>query len=534
MTSIFHVESPIRMSATEQLTRMRRSILGSSAASTQAAAPPNEAVSDVSALGDAAEAGAQDFPARIDATWPQRYARSVALLDSGAIMFALTVAYLLRFAPWTNPDEPVVAYIIISFALLAGWLACLTFERSRDRRIVGIGLAEYGRVWKASWLLFATLAIVSYLLDFDLARGYVAVAFPVGVVGVMVGRFGARQGLLRLRAQGRGLSRIIVTGCDEGIEELISELNGNPAAGYLVIGACVPGGTPLGHGVINGVPILGDVLDVASVVQRTGASAVAICGSDGMTSRVVRDISYELEAIGTDLIVAPGLVDVAGPRVVMSPAEGLSLVHVDAPLFSGGRYVVKSVMDWTLALCALVVLALPMLIIGILVKATSAGPMLFRQERVGRNGEMFSMLKFRSMSVDAEDRLAELAAHNEASGPLFKVRNDPRVTRVGRALRRYSLDELPQFINVMLGQMSLVGPRPPLPSEVAQYDGHAARRMLVKPGLTGLWQISGRSDLAWDEGLRKDVYYVENWTVFGDLAIMLGTVRAMLAPNGAY
>lgn len=193
---------------------------------------------------------------------------------------------------------------------------------------------------------------------------------------------------------------------------------------------------------------------------------------------------------GTDLIVAPALIDVAGPRVVMSPVEGLALVHVDAPMFTGMRYVVKSVLDWALALIAVVILTIPMLVIGMAIKATSSGPMLFHQERVGRNGQTFRMLKFRSMRVGAE---AELA-----------------------------------------GLMSLVGPRPPLASEVAAYDGHAARRMLVKPGVTGLWQVSGRSDLPWEVGVRKDVYYVENWTVFGDLLILARTARTVLFPNGAY
>lgn len=377
-----------------------------------------------------------------DLAWPRRYARLLAGLDAAAIVVALIAAYLLRFSIVPRVAEHVWIYLIISTLLAVAWWVSLTLEKSRDRRIVGIGAVEYG--------------------------------------------------------------------------------------------ACVPGGDPVGRANVAGVPILGDVLDVQQAVRRTGATSVAVVGSEQITASVVRDLGYELEANGTDLIVAPALIDVAGPRVVMSPVEGLALVHVDAPMFSGVRYVVKSVIDWALALIAVVILTIPMLVIGMAIKATSSGPMLFRQERVGRNGQNFKMLKFRSMRVGAEAELAGLMNQNEGSGPLFKLRNDPRVTRVGAVLRKFSLDELPQFINVLCGHMSLVGPRPPLASEVAEYDGHAARRMLVKPGVTGLWQVSGRSDLSWEVGVRKDVYYVENWTVFGDLLILARTARTVLFPNGAY
>lgn len=469
-----------------------------------------------------------------DVPWARSYARWLFLFDAGAIAVALVTAYFLRFIVVTQPGGLSWSYAGISVAIAAVWLTNLTLEKSRDRRIVGIGPTEYGKVWKASWVLFACIGIASYLLHFDLARGYVALAFPVGTVLLLLGRYGARQGLQRLRRAGRGLSRIIVIGNGQGLHELISELNDKPFAGYVVVGACVPGGDPLTRDSVAGVPVLGDVLDAPHAVHQTGAVSVAVVGSDAISARVVRDLGYELEPYGIDLIVAPALIDVAGPRVVMSPVEGLSFVHIDAPMFTGIRYGVKLVIDWILALIAVALLTIPMLVIAFLVKATSPGPVFFSQERVGRNGQTFKMLKFRSMTADAESQLAALQSQNEGSGPLFKLRDDPRVTRVGGVLRKFSLDELPQFVNVLFGHMSLVGPRPPLASEVAQYDGHAARRMLVKPGVTGLWQVSGRSDLPWEVGVRKDVYYVENWTVFGDLLILLRTARTVLFPNGAY
>jgi exopolysaccharide biosynthesis polyprenyl glycosylphosphotransferase len=236
-----------------------------------------------------------------------------------------------------------------------------------------------------------------------------------------------------------------------------------------------------------------------------------------------------------ELLVAPGLTEVAGPRLHMRPFIGLPLVHVEEPEFRGPKRLVKEVLD-RLGAAALVLLVLPVLLaIAVAVRVDTPGPVFFRQQRIGKTGRPFTMLKFRSMVVDAEARRAELAARNQnADGLLFKVADDPRVTRVGRLLRRLSLDELPQLLNVLGGSMSLVGPRPPLPSEVARYDDDVRRRLLVKPGLTGLWQISGRSDLTWEEAVRLDLRYVENWSLALDLSILWRTFSAVLHADGAY
>ncbi|MGP7960314.1 sugar transferase [Sanguibacter sp. A247] len=460
--------------------------------------------------------------------WTGRYSSLVGMLDVMAIVAAAAVAV----RPWAGGDllgRTVVA-LLVSFL----WVGGLMVDKTRDRRIVGIGLEEYARVWRASWRVAAAFGLGAFLAGVPVDRWVVVLLMVVGLPLVLLARYGARTYLRSLRDEGRALSRLVVAGSRRCVEELIDELNTNPRAGYLVVGACVPGGDPLRGESVAGVPVLGDVPDIPHQVKVVRAHAVAVAGADSLTAGVVRDLGYRLESTGTDLIVAPGLVDVAGPRVVLSPAEGLSLVHVDAPQFTGVRYVAKSALDRGLALVALLVLGLPMLLIALRVRTTSAGPVLYRQERVGRDGRPFKMLKFRSMRVGADAELDELAAANEAAGPLFKMRDDPRVTPTGAVLRRYSLDELPQLLNVLRGDMSLVGPRPPLPSEVAQYDGHAPRRMLVKPGLTGLWQVSGRSDLSWEEGLRKDIYYVENWSIVGDVLILARTFRAVFAHEGAY
>ena len=471
------------------------------------------------------------------APWTRAVQTRLIVVDAVLIAVALTAAFLARFTlgfPGGGGVRPTTAYVLISLLLFPGWLIALAMERSRDLRIVGAGVTEYRRVFQATWKFFAVVAGVSYFLRFDLARGYVAIALPLGVALLLGGRYWGRRWLQGQRSSGDCLSPLIVAGSRTGVHDLICELRANPHAGYVVVGACIPDGDRVQGTSIEGIPVLGDVLDVPAAVHQTGARSVAVGGCDSLTSTVVRNLGWELESTGTEMIVVPGLIDVAGPRVLVSPAEGLSLVHIDAPTFSGGKYLAKSVIDWLLAFVAVIVLAIPLVLVAVAVKVTSPGPVLYRQERIGRDGHPFQMLKFRSMRPGADAERAALADLNEAAGPLFKMRDDPRVTRFGRYMRRYSIDELPQFFNVLRGDMALVGPRPQLPGEVAQYDGHASRRLLVKPGITGLWQVSGRSDLEWRVGLRKDVFYTENWTVFSDFVILAKTAKAIVAHKGAY
>jgi exopolysaccharide biosynthesis polyprenyl glycosylphosphotransferase len=270
------------------------------------------------------------------------------------------------------------------------------------------------------------------------------------------------------------------------------------------------------------------------MARRHDVDTVAVTSSSETAADYLRRLSWELEGTGLELLVAPGLVEIAGPRLHIRPFEGLPLLAVEQPRFRGGRRLVKGAVDRAAAALALLLLAPVLVGIALAVRLTSAGPVLYRQERIGLNGRSFTMLKFRSMVVDADARLAALREQNISDGLLFKMREDPRVTPVGRWLRRLSLDELPQLLNVLNGSMSLVGPRPPLPVEVARYDSSVSRRLLVKPGLTGLWQISGRSDLPWEEAVRLDLRYVENWSLALDALILWKTGRAVLSSSGAY
>jgi exopolysaccharide biosynthesis polyprenyl glycosylphosphotransferase len=325
---------------------------------------------------------------------------------------------------------------------------------------------------------------------------------------------------------------VVAVGHEAAVASLISELRREPYHGLEVVAACLAGDGGVTE--VAGVPVVGDHWDTADVVRRCGAGTVAVLSCPEMDGVHLRQLAWELEKTGTDLCVAPALLDVAGPRTTIRPTAGLTLLHVDHPQLSGPRQVLKDLFDRGTAGIAVVLLSPLMVSIAMAVKLSDSGPALFTQTRVGKDGRPFKIYKFRTMVVDAEKRLAELREKNEHDGVLFKMRRDPRITAIGAHLRKCSLDELPQLFNVLLGQMSLVGPRPALPDETAQYAEHVRRRLVVKPGLTGLWQVSGRSNLTWDESVRLDLRYVENWSLALDLQILWKTVAVMIKRSGAY
>jgi exopolysaccharide biosynthesis polyprenyl glycosylphosphotransferase len=336
------------------------------------------------------------------------------------------------------------------------------------------------------------------------------------------------------------MTSMLLVGDGPSIAEFAALVNRERYAGMSVAGACVP------YDLVDDpetcrllaeadVELLGDVDAIVAAVGSSSADTVAVVSSATLGRERLRWISWQLEGSDVSLVVSPGLMEVAWPRLHIQPMAGLPLVHVEEPEFAGFRRVLKGGFDRVVAGLALLLLAPIALGVAIAVRFTSRGPVFFRQTRVGRSGQLFRMVKFRSMYVDAEARRAELEQQNvNADGVLFKVRDDPRITRVGKVIRKYSLDELPQLFNVLTGRMSLVGPRPPLPAEVALYGDDMRRRLLVKPGITGLWQISGRNDLSWEETKQLDLRYVENWSLGSDLLILWKTPSAVARASGAY
>jgi exopolysaccharide biosynthesis polyprenyl glycosylphosphotransferase len=427
------------------------------------------------------------------------------------------------------------ALLIVLVTLL--WVAGVALARGYETRFIGLGSEEFRRVFTVGVALTAAVAIASYGTGIHVARSYVVVVLPLTTLIDLAGRYALRKQLHRQRLRGRCMHAAVVAGHERAVVELICQLRREPYHGVEVRAACIPGGGPGERGgpaEIVGVPILGGFDDVAEVVERVGAETLAVVACPELHGIELRRLAWRLERCHADLVVSPGLIDVAGPRTTIRPVEGLPLLHVARPELSGVHRVVKDLFDRALAAIALGLSLPAMVAVGLMIRLTSPGPALFRQRRVGRDGREFTMYKFRTMCVDAEARKADLAGANEHDGVLFKIHADPRVTRTGRRLRRYSLDELPQLANVLLGQMSLVGPRPPLPEEVARYGDDVRRRLVVKPGITGLWQISGRSNLSWEESVRLDLRYVESWSLALDIAILAKTLHAVVRADGAY
>ncbi len=461
--------------------------------------------------------------------WEGRYVRSLVLSDLVAGVGAGAAGFGVRFGDDVTTYNR--SYLLISALLPVVLLAVLAVSRAYERRYLFVGTDEYQRVIRGGGGLVAGVALVSYALDLDLARSYVLAALPAAVISVLVLRFVLRKRLHWARARGEALRRVIVVGHELSVIGIARQLRRERYHGLEVVGACLP---PQADGLEVDLPVYGTFDDVASAVELADADTVVVLSCPELDGEAVRRLAWQLERDEVDLVVASALVDVAGARTTIRPFDGLPMLHVEHPRLHGGSRLVKELVDRAGALLLLILFAPVLLTVALCVRLTSRGPVLFRQVRVGRDGQKFRIFKFRSMYVDAEARLGELRHLNEHDGVLFKIRDDPRVTPVGQWLRRFSLDELPQLLNVLSGQMSLVGPRPPLPTEVAAYADDVRRRLAVKPGMTGLWQVSGRSDLSWEEAVRLDLRYVENWSLSLDLVILLRTMTAVVRSSGAY
>ncbi len=476
--------------------------------------------------------------ARLATTWGRRFQRTLLASDCAIVALAITVSLLTRFGLDQSQVEVggvLVKYSAVGVLIGVAWLGMLAAFRTRTVRTLGVGFAEYKGIVSSSVFTFGILAIAFLVFQVDVARGYFLMTLPVGLGALLLDRWLWRRWLNHMRSAGHYLSRAIVVGDPTDVDYVVQQIDKKSGAAYKVIGLALPRGRTLHVSfAAEPVPVVATLSSVAEAVRATNADTVIIAGEPHDSPHFIRDLGWALEGLGADLVVASGLTNVAGPRIHFRPVEGLPLMHVELPNYDGGKHVLKRLLDVTLASIALLMLLPVFLVVAVIIRSDSVGPVLFRQERVGRNGATFRMLKFRSMVSTAEADLLDLLDHNEGSGLLFKMKNDPRITRVGRVLRRYSIDELPQFWNVLVGDMSLVGPRPPLPSEVEGYERHVHRRLYIKPGLTGMWQVNGRSDLSWDESVRLDLYYVENWSLTGDLIILWRTFRVLLAPTGAY
>jgi exopolysaccharide biosynthesis polyprenyl glycosylphosphotransferase len=476
-----------------------------------------------------------------DLAWVRAYARRVFVTDLLIIEAAVFGSQLIRFGfsqtlyvkDASGLFSFVVQYNAVSAMIVVGWLLSLEFFGARDHRIIGSGSAEYKAIVDATIRLFGLFAIIVYLAQAQVGRSYLLMALPTGLLLLLLSRWLWRQWLIGKRAHGEYIYRVLLLGQRAKVEHVAESIQREGSAGLLVVGAVTQGGD-VDQVLRTGTPVLGGFTDVLRVIDEARIDTLILTSADDITPKDMRRLGWDLESRQTNLIVAPALTDVAGPRIHARPVAGLPLIYVDYPSFEGRKHSTKRAFDIVAGGILLVLLSPVFLWIAIAVRLDSTGPAFFRQERVGFKGRLFRMVKFRSMVADAEAMQPSLLDQSDGNGVIFKLKDDPRVTKLGALLRKYSLDELPQLLNVIGGSMSLVGPRPHPASDVLNYEARDMRRLLVRPGMTGLWQVGGRSGLSWEESVRLDLYYVENWSLMGDLVILWRTIKAVARPEAAY
>jgi len=446
----------------------------------------------------------------------------------------LTAILGRQVLPVFHAQDDVSTFALVAAGpMLVAWLATVRWAGGYSREVFGAGTEEYKRILQASMLCAGLVGIGCYLTSFPLSRGFFLLAFVIGGPLLVLGRLGLRRVIHRTRRRGHLCQRLIIAGDCPHVDEVAAVLRRESWLGYTVLGALTAPGLPATE-TMAGIPIVGHTDAAAAVVKDLAAEVILFTEGAFGTSQELRRATWELEGMPVQSIVVPSLTDVASRRLKVRPVAGLPLVHLEHSRSLHASRRAKRVFDVVGAVCLLVVLLPVTVVTALAVLTHDRGPVLFRQIRVGRDGLPFSCLKFRSMVVDAERLRAPLVSSSAGDAVLFKMVDDPRVTRPGRWIRRFSLDELPQLWNVVRGHMSLVGPRPPLPEEVARYDGDMNRRLRVRPGMTGLWQVSGRSNLSWEDTVRLDLYYVDNWSMVQDLAILARTLRAVVGSDGAY
>ncbi|OBF27949.1 sugar transferase [Mycobacterium sp. ACS4331] len=476
-------------------------------------------------------------------TWQVTHRRRVVAVDAVVVIAAVALAQVGRFHVLGTEHSGHVSWqraTVLSVALAGTWLITLGVLQSRDVSLIGVGGEEYRRVVSATGWVFGVTAVASLILQTQLSRGYLLIALPVGLIGLLIGRKLLRHDLARRRAGGQFITRVLVLGKPEQVRVLCTSLVRSKDCGYTAVGVCIPGydGGP-GRDLVTesgALPVLGDEDSVEVALRLTGADTLAVTAVEHLGHEKMRQLAWRLDSLGVDIIVVPGMTDIAGPRLKVRPIDNLPLFHIERPRRDGPSMYGKRVFDLVFGAAALSVVLPLLAATALAIKLEDGGPVFFRQLRVGQHGRRFRIIKFRSMVVDAEARKASERGATGSGGSdavFFKSASDSRITRVGRVIRTTSVDELPQLFNVLAGSMSIVGPRPLVPGEGETVEHFVQRRALVKPGITGLWQVSGRSDVSDEERIRLDHSYVDNWSWVQDLRIVWQTVRAVLTRDGA-
>ena len=454
-------------------------------------------------------------------------------LDASLIVLAMVAAWLLRELVPNVPQAASGGMVLAAWAapwILLTWLVLLLLNGTYSRRLIWTGTEEFRNSVQAAVVTGLLISTGAYFAESELSRGFLVGTFVIGGMMILLARYAVRKWVHRRRIAGEMRERVLIVGSGGAINEVAGMLSRAEHLGYEITACTLPEWAQESDEELP-APEVGTVHTLPAVCDKLNISTVMVAGGADVN---LREIAWKLEGRDIDLVVVPRLADVAGTRLHMRPVAGLPMLHVEEPQASQAGDWPKRVFDIFGAIATLLVLSPVFLVVAALIKLDDGGPVFYRQDRIGLNGDRFKCWKFRSMSVDADKIDAQLRVEHGHTEGLFKLQRDPRVTRIGRFIRRFSIDELPQLFNVVEGTMSLVGPRPHLPVEVETYDDRVRRRLHVRPGMTGLWQVSGRSNLSWDDSVRLDLYYRDNWSMVGDFIIMAKTVRAVLTRDGAY
>jgi exopolysaccharide biosynthesis polyprenyl glycosylphosphotransferase len=466
---------------------------------------------------------------------------SLLFVDAISIAAAALLSTYLRFGTldatvaFEGTDQGL-RFVHLGFLMTLLWLLMLWSEGLYDVDRLAWGAGQFTRVARSLSMGLVGLILITYLLKLEgLSRGWILIVWALSVVLLSLGRLLAKVRFSQLNRRGDYPKPTLIVGSNAEASDLVRALRGSSAHGLRPVGClassqaerlaldwCAPD-----------LPCLGAARELREVIDTHGIDTVVIA-STAFDHDVLARMIAELRGLDVDIHISSGLFEVLTSRVLVREIGGVPLISVKCIGLTRLNLMTKRVFDVLLSIGVILAGAPLWLFVVLGIKLTSVGPVFYKQERVGRGGVRFRMYKFRSMVVDADARIATLTEQNEASGPLFKMKGDPRITAIGRWLRKFSIDEFPQLINVLLGEMSLVGPRPPLPSEVSAYSVHDWRRLEVVPGMTGLWQVSGRSSLSFDEMVRLDLFYIENWSVGLDITLLMRTIPAVLLARGAY
>jgi exopolysaccharide biosynthesis polyprenyl glycosylphosphotransferase len=406
--------------------------------------------------------------------------------------------------------------------VLITWSFFLWYNGSRDTNILVFGADEYKKLINATIMSFTFIAFLSYIFKLEVSRAFVLIIFPLGLLLLFIVRRVLRRRLLSARNQGKYLTRVLLLHSGES-DPVEARLEIAKHAGFNIV-----------HKIITAENINFDIKEIVSQLLINNCDQIMVGQSAVISATELRKLGWALEEKNIDLVVAPAVTEIAGPRLKVTNVEGLPLLHLEQPDFSGASRVTKRLLDLVLSIFGLIFISPFLIVIALVIKIYDRGSILYTQKRIGQNNKEFVVYKFRTMEEGSHQQRAKIMAETNKDPRLAKDPQDPRVTRPGLFLRRWSIDEIPQIINVLKGEMSLVGPRPPLVEEVAKYEKSETRRLLVKPGLTGLWQVSGRSELDWEDAVRLDLYYVENWSLTLDLLIIIRTAAAVWRGEGAY